>query len=161
LRAIDRKKDAGSIGGLNMPASVSAWVSGAKMSEFTHPLKASAFVAARNEQAAHGVFADQLMASGVSVTKVDFTGYDTLMLSATQSKVPEAVVVNLVDWVKQQAGEEIDVPAPMSVSLRTSHYTPVYREEFITFGQDDNLVGVWTEPLEAKCIASVVLNGSG
>jgi alpha-beta hydrolase superfamily lysophospholipase len=161
LRKADRITQPGSIGGLVMPEAVVHWLAGANLLELTPQPSAPSFVAFRADRAAEKRFADGLAQSGTDVSAIAFEGYDALMLSPTQSIVPQTICDDLVKWIDAQAGADLVQKSTEHIGISGAHEAAEFTESLISFGPNQHLIGVETRPNAGACTAAVVLNGSG
>lgn len=160
LRESDRLKDQGSIAGLIMPTAMAKVLVGAKLADYRPAASIPQFVACRADRPAHEAYADELSANGSAVCKVEFTGYDALMLSPTQSKVPYGLIDQLLNWVDETIGLDL-ASGPTGQLPVLGREALDFEEQSVAFGSNQSLIGTFCRPVAGKPKAVVVFNGSG
>jgi alpha-beta hydrolase superfamily lysophospholipase len=160
LRAEDRRRETGHIAGMSMPATMVEFLTTAKLSDFTLPAATPVFIACRSDRSTQSAYGEELRAGGADVQSVDFAGYDALMQSPTEAKLPHALLRQLITWLDEQcSGRSMLQVQP--VDLPNGHESGTFHEEAVAFGATQSLIGTLTMPSDGTAKAVVVLNGSG
>ncbi|WP_018858138.1 alpha/beta fold hydrolase [Rhizobium sp. 42MFCr.1] len=148
----------GSIAGLRMPRAVADDIKAVDLNSIENTALPHVFLAERPGFEADTTFRDRLTSAGCQLRAIPFSGYDMLVSNPLDQELPEALVDELIDWLKSlpQYHDQRPLPAKKPSPVASVRSEKI-RETSVRFGQDERLYGVLCEPAEGSIGVTAVI----